>query len=67
MERPAGQPLAKTRSFANETKSQLKTEQHNNAIYTWPDGATYEGNRKQGQGVYTWPDGSKYEGTYKDN
>ncbi len=46
---------------------------------TWPDGAKYEGNYKQGQkegisielllgkGVFIWGDGSRYEGEFVHN
>ena len=38
---------------------------------TWPDGACYEGEykngKKSGKGLFKWPDGSQYDGFFQEN
>jgi len=58
-------------SFALPACSDSSSIWHNCVgTYTWPDGAQYVGEYKDGknhgQGTYTYPDGEKYVGEYKD-
>lgn len=43
----------------------------NKGIYTWPNGARYEGdwknNKREGRGKMFGSDGKNYEGDFKDN
>lgn len=38
---------------------------------TWPDGACYEGDykngKKSGRGLFKWSDGSQYDGSFQEN
>jgi hypothetical protein len=50
------------------TTVDLLWECQGHGVYTWANGAKYDGeykdNKKNGHGLHTWPDGSMYEGTH---
>jgi hypothetical protein len=64
-------PTSEAKVGQNEWEKEMYDVKVQRDVHTYPDGATYEGEwkdgKRHGQGIWIRPDGMRYEGSWKDD